>query len=423
MKGKNNTNQKIERLAKKLAGLVEIFRRGGEASDSQWWSGKTARSIFYPLYGYQKGQPLFEEVVQGVLKLNPEMLSEYEVHKRLMHEFLSTQTIDYKAKEHLYNQSLVYGAKNLLNEMIKFEAYHYVDIPIANLWHEGEPIEFLGVTFREATGNELKQWEKNLEEFWHEGTHNVHVLARVKAPGDEAKSIEYARNQVDTVLEVFRAFCFPFGRNSSTWRVGIVGDVLSYSSTPVSVSNRYYITRIFNGPMQVELKKHILSELEQAQWKLISESIQQTHYTKMEKKLRDSMHWLSESTKPDTNNAKFAKISFALETLIGGEAQDEELKVRGVTSMLAERAAFIGGRGLDDRCAIDKDIRKYYGMRGGIVHGGGENASLDDIDNFGQLVRRLVLALMEKLEETGDEIGDVDGLEKWLKVQKYTLPD
>ena len=144
----------------------------------------------------------------------------------------------------------------------------------------------------------------------------------------------------------------------------------------------------------------------------------------MENKLLNSIHWLAESTKPDTNNSKFAKISFALETLIGGEPKDdEELKARGITAMLAERAAFIAGRDLNDRLAIDRDIRTYYGKRSNIFHGGEGDVSLDEIDRFGELVRRLALALLEKLDELKDVISDVESLGRWVREQKYTLPD
>ena len=108
--------------------------------------------------------------------------------------------------------------------------------------------------------------------------------------------------------------------------------------------------------------------------------------------------------------------------MIGGEPNDEELKVRGITAMLAERAAFIAGKDLDDRLAIDKDIRKYYKMRGSIVHGGEGDVSLDDIDGFGKLVRRIAIALLEKPDELGTEISDVDKLQAWVNKQKYILP-
>ena len=141
----------------------------------------------------------------------------------------------------------------------------------------------------------------------------------------------------------------------------------------------------------------------------------------MENKLLGSIHWLGESTKPDTKKSRFAKISFALETLIGGEPNDEELKVRGITAMLAERAAFLVGRDPDDRIDVDKAIRKYYRIRSDMFHGGEGDISLDDIDGFGQLVRRIAIALLEKLNDFGDEIGNVEKLEGWVRKKKYGM--
>lgn len=411
---------KIDRLAKNLAKLVDIFRQGKQAKDFNWWNSE---SIFNPLFGYQEGQPIFEEVVQGVLGLNPQMLSEHEVQRRLIYDFLMTQTVSWREAEHLNNQSLVNAAKDFLNELIELDVWQDVDIPIANLWNEGEPIEFLRVTFRGATESELKQWEKNLKVFWHEGTHNVHVLARVRAPGDEKKAIEYARVAVNTVLEVFRAFCFPFGRESSSWRVGVVGDIISYTSTPMSINSRHFLSQSGAGGSTVLELKQIISQLEQQQWEMVSKFILKEKHNGMENKLFDSIHWLAEATKPDTNNARFAKIGFALETLIGGEPKDEDLKVRGITAMLAERAAFIAGTNIKDRQDIDKKVRRNYAKRSSIVHGSEGEASLQDIYEFGSLVRRLALALLEKLDKLGDKIDNVEKLENWVKLQRYTLPE
>ena len=61
-------------------------------------------------------------------------------------------------------------------------------------------------------------------------------------------------------------------------------------------------------------------------------------------------------------------------------------------------------------------------MRSDIVHGGKRDILLSDINNFGILVRRVALALLEKLAELGDNLGTVEKLETWVKTQKYTLP-
>jgi hypothetical protein len=251
----------------------------------------------------------------------------------------------------------------------------------------------------------------------------MHVLAKVRSPGDEKKAIDYARSQVDIALEVLKAFSFPFGQKSDTWRIGVVGDVISYTSTPMSIDGRRFLSRIGSGTTVVELEKHILQALRPEQWEAIKRFILKQQHNKMEQKLRDSIHWLAESTKPDTNNSKFAKISFALETLVGGEPKDENLQVRGITAMLAERAAFIAGRNLKGRCLIDKDIRKYYGIRSKIVHGEGHKVSLGDIDKFGNLVRRLTLILLEMLDQQENDITSVEKLEEWVRTQRYTLPN
>jgi len=419
-KQKSHKKAGLDNLANKLAKLVEMFRRGEEAKDFEWWNHNSPSYIFKPLYSYQDVQPLFEEIVEGIISRNPEMLSDYWVHRQLIFEFLVNQTTSGTEKEHLYNEDLVHKAKQFLPELTEFEAWQDVDIPIANLWLEGEPVKLGNVTFATITKQEIEQWKKG--GLWSELAPETHVAARVRAPGDQQKAILYTRAKVSQILDVFRAFCFPFGRYSDTWLVGIVGTVISSASTPMRIDNKKYVTHVGVGTTYVKLHKSILSKLVQPQWELIDKLTLKTNYSAMESKLLEGIHWLSESTKPDTNNSRFAKISFALETMIGGEPKADELKVRGITAMLAERAAFIIGKNINDRLGIDKDIRKYYKIRGGIVHGGGNDVSLEDIDRFGQLVRRIAIALLERSDELVAELSTVNKLQAWVNKQKYILP-
>jgi len=416
-----NMSQEVDKLAEKLCELVQIFRGDGPARDFKWWNENSPKSMFNPRYGYQELQPLYESVVQGVLTLNSEMLSEFEVDSKLRFDFLVPQTIVEAVADHLSRENLFNKAKEHLKGLIEFQAWQDVDITIANLLLEGDP-EIIGkVTFMSVTEEELEQWKKRGPV--SERISDVRVVARVKAPGDRQKALFYAISCVNQTLDVLRAFCFPFGRHGDTWLVGLLGDIIDSKHTPTRIDNRDFVTLIGSGIAQIELRKNILSKLEKLQWELIDKLILKAEHSrsKMENKLLDGIHWLAESTKLDTSNSKFAKISFALETMIGGEPSDEDLKVRGITAMLAERAAFIAGKDLEDRKTIDKDIRRYYGTRSNIVHGGEGEVSLDDIDNFGGLVRRIALALLPKLDELGDKISDVEKLESWVKVQRYTL--
>ncbi len=416
-------SKEIDKIAEKLCVLVQAFRNNGPAKDFEWWNENSPKSMFYPRYGYEEMQLLYESVVQDILRMNPEMLSEFEVDRRLRFDFLVPQTIKVAEAEHLNSKGLFYKAKEHLNGLVKFQAWQNVDIAIANLWHRGELVHLGEVIFMNITKDETDLWKERGHV--SDRISDVHVVARVKAPGDRQKALSYSIACVNQTLDIMRAFCFPFGRHSGTWLVGLLGDIIDSKHTPIRIDNRDFVTLIGSGIAQIELEKHILSKLGKSQWELIVKLIlkKESSRSNMENKLLVGTHWLSESTKLDTNNSKFAKIAFALETLLGGEPKDEDLKVRGITAMLAERSSFISGKDLNDRQAIDRDIRKYYRMRSEVVHGGEREVSLDDIENFGQLVRRISIDLLEKLNEMGDELTDIEKLEKWVKLQRYTLPE
>lgn len=299
-----------------------------------------------------------------------------------------------------------------------------IDIPIGNLWLKGKPVKIGYVTFMAITEQELIEWKKSPLP-WPKKP-DVHVVARVNAPGDLEKAVSYTKNQVNLALNIIRAFCFPFGKGSESWKVGFIGDCIFPGSTPIRINGK---TNTFLVPPStgiLELKAHILRHLKQSHLKLINKLIlkEENSRSEMERKLLDGIHWLGEATKPDINRAKFAKISVALEALLGGEPKaNKYLQVRGITAMLAERAAFIAGTGLGNRLDIDKDVQDHYGKRSDLLHGGEVDVSLDNVDKSGQLVRLLALALLEKLDKLGGQINNVYGLAKWVKEQKYTLPE
>lgn len=411
----------IDEQAKKLAQLVIGFRRGKYAKDMNWWNSNSPRSLFMETFGYEKQLPIFEQVVQNILKLNPEMLSEHYVERELTYKFLEQQNIDYLKDQWLNNEPLLEEAKSHIEQLVGFSQWQNVYIPIAYLWFDGTDCRLGKVTFTGISEEELERWTSQ-HVLWDESAPDVHVVAHVYAPGDQNKALTYARNKLDQALDIIRAFCFPFGKLSDTWKTGVLGDIISSTSTPMRINSDRFVTHIGSSTAQIYLKQHIFSKLEPILG-LIEAFLEKPELSKMEIKLNNAVHWLSESTKPDSTNSKFAKIGFALESLLGGEAEGKDLKVRGITAMLAERASFFADNDTDDRLAIDKDIRKYYGRRSDIVHGGEGEVSLEEIDNFGNLIRKLVITVLIRLSENEDELRNVDDLEKWIKKQRYTLPE
>jgi len=414
----------IDSLAHNLVELVEMFRKGGPAGDYEWWGKETPRTVYKTYPGYQRGQKIFDEVVEGVRKLNTDMLSKSEVERRFTYEFLQQQTL---RPDKLSGQELMNRAKAQINDLVEFEAWQDIDVPIMNLLLEGEPVKLGYVTFVAATKEDIELWQEKDYAARVQGIADIHVFARVRAPGDLGKALSHTRAQVSLALDVLRILCFPFYPYTDTCRIGVIGEIPFSGATPM-IENRKQFATTFTGTGfygKPEVRKLISKELEQSQWELINKLILKTDDSRsdMESKLLDGIHWLGESTKPDTNRARFLKIGVALETLLGGEPKDEMLQVRGITAMLAERAAFIAGNRLDARLGIDKEVHKHYKKRSDIVHGRKIDIELTHIDDFGILVRRLVLALVEKLDKLGDDLRNVDDLESWVKTQRYTLPE
>ena len=419
----SNQSAEIDRLAQKLAELVEMFRKSGPASSFNWWNSHSAQSIFSTYESYNEGAGTFHKVVQGILKLNPNMLSGRELEQNLQYEFLANQVI---SQEHFGQGELEQKAREHLTELLE-PNYQDVDIPIANLQFDSPRFKLGHVTLMPIADQHQNPWAHST--FVPAGIRrNIHMFARVHAPGFKHMAYEYALSQTRLVMEVLRAFCFPLNPEKvDRWQVGIVGDTVFYMTIPLRVNNQFETALLGPAPIaNLEFRSRLLSRLEQQQWDEINCLIQKGEHSRrpMENKLLDGIHWLAEATLPDSYRTRFAKIAFALETLLGGEPKEtEDLKTKGITAMLAERATFIAGQNFGDRVDIDNNIRKYYGMRSDIVHGSGKDISADDIEGFGILVRRLALALLTRLNEPGNKLDSVDNLASWIKTQRYTLPE
>lgn len=423
MSKRQNLNQSavINRLSQQLVELVNIFKTGGPANNFHWWNSNSPQSIFTTYEGYKEGLEIFRALVQSLLKLNPDMLSERELERNLEYEFLAKQVI---SQEYLNQEELAQKAREYLTELLE-PKYQDVDIPIAYLHLDGPPFKLGHVTLMSITDQYRQSpWKESI--FVPEVIRNdIHMFARVHAPGVKHMAYCYAISQARLVMDVLRAFCFPFNPEEvDSWQVGIAGDTVFAGSIHMIVNKMPGVALLGYPPIiNLELRTRLLSRLEPRQWDEINLLLQKSNRSprSMENKLLGGIHWLAEATTPDSYKTRFIKIAFALETLLSGEPEVKELKPQGVTAMLAERAAFIAGQDLSDRLAIDKNIREYYGMRSNIVHGRRKDISADDIDNFGKLVRRLALALLGKLDELGNQLNTVEKLASWIKTQRYTL--
>lgn len=141
--------------------------------------------------------------------------------------------------------------------------------------------------------------------------------------------------------------------------------------------------------------------------------------TRMETKVRQALLWLGDATFPADNQSKFAKLSIAFETAVGGApSRDDQLKEIGITQMLAERTAFLLGSGRVERLDWHRAVTKLYGSRSKVMHGETDPITDDELAKWAYLVWIAVRALLNRVSE----LRSVEDLETWVRSQRYSLP-
>ncbi len=98
----------------------------------------------------------------------------------------------------------------------------------------------------------------------------------------------------------------------------------------------------------------------------------------------------------------------AFESLITKKDETE-----GLTYRLAMRTANLMGRDADERRAIFRQVKQFYGLRSRLVHGAELDDKLarrlDELDSMRELLRRLLLSLMALLSD-GKRLTDIPDL-------------
>jgi hypothetical protein len=138
-----------------------------------------------------------------------------------------------------------------------------------------------------------------------------------------------------------------------------------------------------------------------------------TKRSQMERKFLVGVQRLGQAVKRDSPESKLVQIEFALEAALGGDSQ--MLASDSIRARLAERAAFLAGKGGVERATIATKVEKYIGLRNAIAHGRDAAVTEKDTDDFGDCVRNVLSALSSGLSR----FGKLDDLVQWVWNRKY----
>ena len=403
----------LDSLIDRMLGIAQAIRAMNPARPD------LLKNYWIDSYNFPGPAMRLAELTEEILGLNPKMLDSSAIQWPLVSHILGAVLDDEIDKVEFRSK----GA-DILERLIRYEGTEELQIQLANLGVRS-PFTFGNVEIHPIpnTGDTTEYKLKYEGPFGYGGPVDAVISFAVvpHAPGLGFKSSRNALEMVEGVLNIIRAIGLPtlWGRQ---WReAGVAGR--GFGSSWVIMRHRYrapWDSALLNHPtlafMELEelMSNYSLAEVREVERIYVSD-----RQTAMEIKVLQALSWLGEATFPADNASKFAKLSIAFETAVGGApSRDDQLREIGITQMLAERTAFLLGSGRVERLDWHRAVTKLYGSRSKVMHGETDPITDDELAKWAYLVWIAVRALLNRVTQ----FKTVDDLETWVRSQRYSLP-
>lgn len=402
--------RQAERLAQEVLAIAGQIQQ--ESPDRQ----AIMREYWLDSYRYPAATAKLKDIAEQVRSRNPTMLDLDEVYRRLV--LLTVEAILESTGEDSARQRCAESIATLVN----FEGTQALHLQLANLSVRRQ-YDFGGVEFHPIlnTGDTTEYQLKYEGPLGHGGPVDAVISYAVvpKAPGMDTKAWRSALDRVEEVLTIIRGIALPtlWGRE---WRqAGVAGRGFD--------SGWVVFRRGHRGPWDMSMAAspllsfmkldHMVGNYTGAEIRLVEEIYLKEEPTKVERKIVQALAWLGEATFPAKNPSKYARLSVAFETAVGGLAKS--LTEIGVTQLLAERTSFLLGTHTEDRMKLHTAVTDLYGIRSKLFHGEAQPVDGGVLARWAMLVWMAVRALLRR----SSEIKSVRQLVNWTRRQRYSLPD
>ena len=402
--------EQIDGLVERLLVVVRAVRSKKPEPNDIWTHG--IRAAAYPEEAGELAQ-----IIQRVCSMNPEMLGERDVQNAIMPAvaWASTQR---ELDEGKFRREV--AAK--LKRLVEFHGSEEVHIQIVNLtarrvFNFGD-VEIHPIPSKGGSPEYRLKYESPMRA--HDPT-AVNAYAVVpRAPGLDTKAWLSAVDVCERVLKLIRAIGLPtlWGRE---WRqAGLYGRGPGAGWLILRRRPGQWDTSLdgYHGAWYMSLED-MLRNYTAEEIGLLERIYSAPSLSKMERKILQTHYWLGDATFPADNASKFAKLSIAFETAVGGQVKgDDQLREIGITQMLAERTAFLLGQDMGIRLSWHRSVTELYGSRSRVMHGEVDPISDDDLTKWAFLVWKVARALLNRTSQ----FATVEQFERWVRNQRYSLP-
>ncbi|QJD91658.1 hypothetical protein HH213_17135 [Duganella dendranthematis] len=135
--------------------------------------------------------------------------------------------------------------------------------------------------------------------------------------------------------------------------------------------------------------------------------------SEMGKRVLLAIDWIGESYAENVQSSAFIKAAIALEILFN---EQSDFLTKGIAAQISESVALLLGQGVDEKMAIEKDVRRLYGIRSGIAHAGKSDISSGDLTLLQKLARQSVIRMITKVPfKDAHKASEITTLFKKLK--------
>ena len=263
-----------------------------------------------------------------------------------------------------------------------------------------------------------KEIDEELEIYDPEGK-GVHTVAVTTARGDTEMLFANAVTKVNRAINILRAFAFPIISAARLQEIGIEGDyrqLRSFGKLEYKLKDEkgIYTTSIYNlmvgGKEPLEIKSIIDYMNHLGFGELLKIMGRNDSFSQG---LVKGAEWIGEATKQDVLQAKFVKVAFAIDAMIGDAAKD--IADKGQKARIAERAAFLLGKNYKVRDLVWKKVDNIMKKRNMIAHGHSAMVTQYEVAESGRYARGILKELLFR----EPKFKHITSLAEWVKKQSF----
>lgn len=138
--------------------------------------------------------------------------------------------------------------------------------------------------------------------------------------------------------------------------------------------------------------------------------------SKLQKRICTAIEWVGRSLIEPSIQTAFIEASVAIESIF--THSEKTLINPSILSQISESVALIVGGAVEERIAVESQIKTLYGIRSGIVHAGDKEVAAGDYNLFIQYIRLVIAKFFTNKNLV--KCNTVEEMYAHLKYQKYS---